>query len=145
MGSSLISLLPIFHLLVLLGSSVNAYWPPSPGYWPSSKVGSLNFYKGFRNLWGPQHQRMDQNALTIWLDRTSGTVIKLCFSFSQMCISNLIWILYVFLFIMYLGCVYIYRKWIQVSEAIQIRLLWSIHQTPTWIHCWSHHISLCES
>ena len=73
MGSSLISLLPIFHLLVLLGSSVNAYWPPSPGYWPSSKVVSLSFYKGFRNLWGPQHQRMDQNALTIWLDRVSGT------------------------------------------------------------------------
>lgn len=88
MGSSLISLLPIFHLLVLLGSSVNAYWPPSPGYWPSSKVGSLNFYKGFRNLWGPQHQRMDQNALTIWLDRTSGIVIKLCFSFSQVDISK---------------------------------------------------------
>ncbi|AEC09308.1 putative xyloglucan endotransglucosylase/hydrolase protein 32 [Arabidopsis thaliana] len=76
MGNSLISLLSIFHLLVLWGSSVNAYWPPSPGYWPSSKVGSLNFYKGFRNLWGPQHQRMDQNALTIWLDRTSGSGFK---------------------------------------------------------------------
>ncbi|RID69770.1 hypothetical protein BRARA_C01845 [Brassica rapa] len=76
MGSSLISLLPIFHLLVLLGSSVNAYWPPSPGYWPSSKVVSLSFYKGFRNLWGPQHQRMDQNALTIWLDRVSGSGFK---------------------------------------------------------------------
>lgn len=73
MGNSLISLLPIFHFLVLLGSSVNAYWPPSPGYWPSSKVGSLSFYKGFKNLWGPQHQRMDQNALTIWLDRASGS------------------------------------------------------------------------
>ncbi|KAG2296438.1 hypothetical protein Bca52824_043107 [Brassica carinata] len=76
MGSSLISLLPIFHLLVLLGSSVNAYWPPSPGYWPSSKVVSLSFYKGFRNLWGPQHQRMDHNALTIWLDRVSGSSVN---------------------------------------------------------------------
>ncbi|CDY67349.1 BnaCnng54620D [Brassica napus] len=76
MGNSLISLLPVFQFLVLLGSSVNAYWPPSPGYWPSSKVGSLSFYKGFKNLWGPQHQRTDQNGLTIWLDRTSGSGFK---------------------------------------------------------------------
>ena len=111
MGSSLISLLPIFHLLVLLGSSVNAYWPPSPGYWPSSKVVSLSFYKGFRNLWGPQHQRMDQNALTIWLDRTSGTVIKLCFSFSQVDISIFL-LKFLFLFIDNEFGLSMYRKWI---------------------------------
>ena len=111
MANSLVSLLPIFHLLVLLGSSVNAYWPPSPGYWPSSKVGSLNFYKGFRNLWGPQHQRMDQNALTIWLDRTSGTVIKLCFSFSQVDISIFL-LKFLFLFIDNEFGLSMYRKWI---------------------------------
>lgn len=64
----------LFLLLVLSLTvpSTNAYWPPSPGYWPSSKFSSMSFYKGFRNLWGPQHQRVDQNALTIWLDSTSG-------------------------------------------------------------------------
>lgn len=139
MGNSLISLLPIFHLLVLFGSSVNAYWPPSPGYWPSSKVSSLSFYKGFKNLWGPQHQRMDQNALTIWLDRASGTN----FSSSHVGMLNSILKFIFFLLLMYLGFIWLNRKWVQVSEAIQIRLLWSIHQTSTWLHCWSHHISLC--
>ncbi|KAH9734853.1 putative xyloglucan endotransglucosylase/hydrolase protein 32 [Citrus sinensis] len=56
----------------LIFPSSFAYWPPSPDYWPSSKFSSMSFYKGFRNLWGPQHQRDEQNALTIWLDSSSG-------------------------------------------------------------------------
>lgn len=60
-------------LLILTSSSANAaYWPPSPGYYPSSRFRSMSFYEGFRNLWGPEHQRMDNNALAIWLDRNSG-------------------------------------------------------------------------
>jgi len=62
----------VVAILFLMTFSSNAYWPPSPGYWPSSKFKSMNFYKGFTNRWGPQHQRLEQNALTIWLDRTSG-------------------------------------------------------------------------
>lgn len=62
----------LFAILFLMVPSSNAYWPPSPGYWPSSKFRSMSFYKGFRNLWGPQHQILDQSALAIWLDRTSG-------------------------------------------------------------------------
>lgn len=65
----------LFLLLVLsslIFPSSFAYWPPSPDYWPSSKFSSMSFYKGFRNLWGPQHQRDEQNALTIWLDSSSG-------------------------------------------------------------------------
>ena len=54
--------------------SSNADWPPSPGYWPSTKFRSMTFYKGYTNLWGPSHQRADQNALTIWLDSTSGLI-----------------------------------------------------------------------
>ncbi|KAL0418242.1 UNVERIFIED_CONTAM: putative xyloglucan endotransglucosylase/hydrolase protein 32 [Sesamum radiatum] len=50
--------------------------PPSPGYYPSSRIGSIGFNQGFRNLWGPQHQRLDQGALTIWLDRSSGSGFK---------------------------------------------------------------------
>lgn len=49
---------------------------PSPGYWPSSKFNTIDFYQGYRNLWGPQHQRVDQNALTIWLDSSSGSGFK---------------------------------------------------------------------
>lgn len=63
-------------LLFLLFPSTNADWPPSPGYWPSSKFRSMSFHKGFRNLWGPNHQSVDQNALTIWLDRTSGLILS---------------------------------------------------------------------
>ncbi|EOY07943.1 Xyloglucan endotransglucosylase/hydrolase protein 32 isoform 2 [Theobroma cacao] len=63
-------------LLILMFPSTNADWPPSPGYWPSSKFRPMSFYNGFRNLWGPGHQSADQNALTIWLDRTSGSGFK---------------------------------------------------------------------
>lgn len=66
----------LFSILLFIVPPNNAYWPPSPGYWPSSKIKSMNFYKGYRNLWGPQHQYMDQHALTIWLDRTSGSGFK---------------------------------------------------------------------
>jgi xyloglucan:xyloglucosyl transferase len=62
----------LFLLVILMVPSSNAQWPPSPGYWPSSKFRSQSFYEGYRNLWGPTHQSFDQNALTIWLDRTSG-------------------------------------------------------------------------
>ncbi|PSR86556.1 Xyloglucan endotransglucosylase/hydrolase protein [Actinidia chinensis var. chinensis] len=49
---------------------------PSPGYYPSSKVASIGFNQGFRNRWGPQHQRVDQDSLTIWLDKSSGSGFK---------------------------------------------------------------------
>ncbi|KAF8395271.1 hypothetical protein HHK36_019213 [Tetracentron sinense] len=62
--------------LILMAPSSNAQSPPSPGYYPSSKFGSIGFYQGFRNLWGPQHQRVDQSSLTIWLDSTSGSGFK---------------------------------------------------------------------
>ncbi|KAL3518433.1 hypothetical protein ACH5RR_021022 [Cinchona calisaya] len=67
-------LLPFFMLLFFLfPSSNNAQGgPPSPGYYPSSSVSSIGFNQGFRNLWGPQHQSVDQGSLTIWLDKTSG-------------------------------------------------------------------------
>lgn len=68
-------------LILSIPSSLNAWsWPPSPGYWPSSKFRSFSFYQGFRNLWGPQHQKLDQNALTIWLDSTSGSFIIIYFT-----------------------------------------------------------------
>ncbi|KAG6415131.1 hypothetical protein SASPL_122533 [Salvia splendens] len=61
----------------------NAQGPPSPGYYPSSRVGSVGFNQGFRNLWGSQHQRLDQGGLTIWLDRTSGSGFKSLSSYSS--------------------------------------------------------------
>ncbi|XP_021743867.1 probable xyloglucan endotransglucosylase/hydrolase protein 32 [Chenopodium quinoa] len=57
-------------------NSIGSSWPPSPGYYPSKKFRSFSFWNGYRNLWGPQHQRLDQHALTIWLDRTSGSGFK---------------------------------------------------------------------
>lgn len=75
MGLFLISLLNIVIPLMAILSPINAEWPPSPGYWPSSRFRSMSFYQGFRNLWGPQHERVDQDALTIWLDRTSGALV----------------------------------------------------------------------
>ncbi|KAH7836932.1 hypothetical protein Vadar_007564 [Vaccinium darrowii] len=56
--------------------SSKAQGPPSPGYWPSSRIGSIGFNQGFRNLWGPEHQNVDQGGLTIWLDKNSGSGFK---------------------------------------------------------------------
>lgn len=69
-------LLPLLVMMITVRmmsfpSSTHAS-PPSPGYWPSTKFRSMSFYQGFTNLWGPQHQSIDQNYLKIWLDRTSG-------------------------------------------------------------------------
>ncbi|KAM7264204.1 hypothetical protein ACFE04_001887 [Oxalis oulophora] len=66
----------IFIILLVLSISNADNRPPSPGYWPSSKIRSMNFWDGYRNLWGPSHQRIEQNALTLWLDRTSGSGFK---------------------------------------------------------------------
>ncbi|PPR95596.1 hypothetical protein GOBAR_AA25073 [Gossypium barbadense] len=70
--------MPLFLslLLILWFPSTNADWPPSLGYWPSSKLRPMSFYSGFRNLWGPNHQSVDQSSLTIWLDRTSESGFK---------------------------------------------------------------------
>ncbi|KAJ7947875.1 Xyloglucan endotransglucosylase/hydrolase [Quillaja saponaria] len=63
----------IFSIMI---SSTSAQGPPSPGYYPSSKINRVNFYQAYRNLWGSQHQRVDQSSLTIWLDRSSGSGFK---------------------------------------------------------------------
>ncbi|RCV46965.1 hypothetical protein SETIT_9G573900v2 [Setaria italica] len=51
---------------------------PSPGYYPSSMVRSMAFSEGYVNLWGPQHQTLsqDQKALTLLMDRSSGSGFK---------------------------------------------------------------------
>ncbi|PIN09606.1 Xyloglucan:xyloglucosyl transferase [Handroanthus impetiginosus] len=68
----LVSLLFIF----LFPLRNNAQGPPAPGYYPSSRIGSIGFNQGYRNLWGPQHQSLDQGTLTIWLDKNSGSGFK---------------------------------------------------------------------
>ncbi|KAG7028036.1 putative xyloglucan endotransglucosylase/hydrolase protein 32, partial [Cucurbita argyrosperma subsp. argyrosperma] len=69
-----------FFLLLLLhpatSSSAAADRPPSPGYWPSTRFHPMEFYRSFRNLWGPQHQGLNQNTLSIWLDRFTGSGFK---------------------------------------------------------------------
>ncbi|KAE8722782.1 Xyloglucan endotransglucosylase/hydrolase 32 isoform 2 [Hibiscus syriacus] len=70
---------PIFCFflgLFLIVSSSNAQGPPSPGFSPSSRVSTVTFDQGFRNLWGPQHQKLGQGSLTIWLDKSSGSGFK---------------------------------------------------------------------
>ncbi|PWA55770.1 xyloglucan endotransglucosylase/hydrolase 32 [Artemisia annua] len=52
------------------------FWPPSPGFFPSLKFRSMYFSQGFKNLWGPSHQRIHKNALAIWLDKNSGSGFK---------------------------------------------------------------------
>ncbi|WOL13300.1 hypothetical protein Cni_G22069 [Canna indica] len=52
---------------------------PSTGYYPSYRFRPLRgFYRGFHNLWGPEHQLVsgDQSSVTIWLDRKSGSGFK---------------------------------------------------------------------
>ncbi|WVZ55117.1 hypothetical protein U9M48_005820 [Paspalum notatum var. saurae] len=52
--------------------------PYSPGYFPSSKVRPMAFSEEYQNLWGPQHQTLsqDQKAVTLLMDRTSGSGFK---------------------------------------------------------------------
>ncbi|XP_051183874.1 xyloglucan endotransglucosylase/hydrolase protein 31-like [Lolium perenne] len=63
-------------LMVLLPGPAEAQ--PSPGYYPSSMVRSTPFSQPYSILWGPQHQSLssDQTALTLWLDRSSGSGFK---------------------------------------------------------------------
>ncbi|PPS04355.1 hypothetical protein GOBAR_AA16303 [Gossypium barbadense] len=65
-----------FLALTLIFPLSNAQGPPSPGFSPSSRVSTVAFHKGFRNLWGPQHQKLDQGSLTVWLDKSSGSGFK---------------------------------------------------------------------
>ncbi|KAL8525365.1 hypothetical protein ACS0TY_014842 [Phlomoides rotata] len=71
---SLLLLLSLVFLLLF--PFPNNAGPPAPGYYPTSRIGSIAFNQGFRNLWGSQHQRIDQGTLTIWLDKTSGSGFK---------------------------------------------------------------------
>ncbi|RWW60903.1 hypothetical protein BHE74_00032069 [Ensete ventricosum] len=67
------ALLFVPFLLLLMLHWSNAQ--PSPGYYPSYRFRPLRgFYRGFNNLWGPEHQTVsgDQSSVTIWLDRNSG-------------------------------------------------------------------------
>ncbi|KAB2006943.1 hypothetical protein ES319_D11G382700v1 [Gossypium barbadense] len=66
----------LIFLLMLSFPSMNAGSPPSPGYWPSTKFRPMSFHYAFKSLWGFSHQSVDQNTLTIWLDRTSGSGFK---------------------------------------------------------------------
>ncbi|KAI5388999.1 putative xyloglucan endotransglucosylase/hydrolase protein 32, partial [Lathyrus oleraceus] len=77
------SILFTFLVLSLTILCSNAQGPPSPGYYPSSKISPITFSQGFRNLWGPQHQRLDQNSLTIWLDSNSGSGFKSLHSYKS--------------------------------------------------------------
>ncbi|KAL2541076.1 putative xyloglucan endotransglucosylase/hydrolase protein 32 [Abeliophyllum distichum] len=70
------ALFVFLFLIFLFPSSNYAQGPPSPGYYPSSRIGSIGFNQGFTNLWGSQHQRIDQGTLSIWLDRNSGSGFK---------------------------------------------------------------------
>lgn len=67
----------LVSVLVMSSSSITAQGPPFPGFYPSSSIQSSGFSQYFRNLWGPQHQRLDdQGSVTIWLDSTSGERVK---------------------------------------------------------------------
>ncbi|KAI4368746.1 hypothetical protein MLD38_017266 [Melastoma candidum] len=80
MSSHLVSLLFCSSLIVIavFPNTITAQaGPPSPGYYPSSNYAPIEFEQGFRNLWGPQHQTIEQDgALTIWLDSSSGSGFK---------------------------------------------------------------------
>lgn len=74
--------LSLFFLMIC---SASAQGPPSPGYNPSSKVNSLAFDQGYRNLWGSKHQSLDQGELTIWLDSNSGLTSSPLMSLTPFC------------------------------------------------------------
>ncbi|GER45447.1 xyloglucan endotransglucosylase/hydrolase 32 [Striga asiatica] len=67
----------LFAIVILAARLSNAdQWPPGPGYYPSSRFKSMSFYQGYRNLWGANHQSVDNNGINIWLDKDSGSGFK---------------------------------------------------------------------
>ncbi|KAJ7981056.1 Xyloglucan endotransglucosylase/hydrolase [Quillaja saponaria] len=75
--SSFLHMNPLFYLIfsIMVSSSI-AQGPPSPGYYPSSKISRVSFDQAYGNRWGPQHQRVDKDSITIWLDNNSGSGFK---------------------------------------------------------------------
>ncbi|XP_062209562.1 probable xyloglucan endotransglucosylase/hydrolase protein 32 [Phragmites australis] len=75
---NLLARLTMLAMVMLHASAAQAQPSQSPGYYPSSKVRSMAFSEGYNNLWGPQHQALsqDQKALTLWMDRSSGSGFK---------------------------------------------------------------------
>ncbi|PIN10304.1 Xyloglucan:xyloglucosyl transferase [Handroanthus impetiginosus] len=68
--------LPLLFLFIIVPLANAGQYPPSPGFYPSTRFRSMSFYQGYRNLWGPGHQSVDNNGITIWLDRNSGSGFK---------------------------------------------------------------------
>lgn len=135
---------PILYLILFLTiSSSSVEGQPSPGYYPNSKFNSISFEQGLRSLWGPEHQRVDQGALTIWLDRTSGltklscVLLWSCSILSSFQLARSMMLLFATFFVN--------RKWVQVTSSVQFWLLRSWHQASTRLHSRSYHISLCEN
>lgn len=67
--------LPLILLIIPL-MITTAQNTPSPGYYPSSRISSIGFDQGYSNLWGAQHQRVEQGTVTVWLDSSSGSGYK---------------------------------------------------------------------
>ncbi|KAB5540638.1 hypothetical protein DKX38_013612 [Salix brachista] len=77
MASLLPCNIPVLILLMIIPFMITAAQnPPSPGYYPGSRISTIGFDQGYRNLWGAQHQRVEQGSVTLWLDRSSGSGYK---------------------------------------------------------------------
>ncbi|EPS62787.1 hypothetical protein M569_12004, partial [Genlisea aurea] len=63
-------------LLIFYRSQVSGQNPPLPGFYLSNHFPSRRFDQLYANLWGPTHQRIENNGITIWLDRNSGCGFK---------------------------------------------------------------------
>lgn len=88
---SILSMASLFFLTFLLAiPSRSSQGPPSPGYYPSSKINSI---EDFRNQWGRQHRRLDQTGLTIWLDSSSGSFFPFSIACSVLPLSYIMFIL----------------------------------------------------
>ncbi|XP_013625500.1 PREDICTED: xyloglucan endotransglucosylase/hydrolase protein 31 [Brassica oleracea var. oleracea] len=66
----------ILLAFLVLCSSGYSQRSPSPGYYPSSRVPTSPFDRQFRTLWGSQHQRTEQDVITLLLDKSSGSGFK---------------------------------------------------------------------
>ncbi|KAL6574882.1 putative xyloglucan endotransglucosylase/hydrolase protein 32 [Orobanche minor] len=76
MGIQFLTLVVVVIIILIVPLSTAGQWPPAPGYYPSSRFRSMSFYQGYKNLWGASHQSVDNNVITLWLDRNSGSGFK---------------------------------------------------------------------
>eukprot|EP00253_Pinus_taeda_P025922 PITA_25922 len=75
---SCMNIIAVLIIFTLLNSIIPVHGESEKHIPVTSRFQTINFYNGYSNLWGPQHQQVseDESSTTIWLDSSSGSGFK---------------------------------------------------------------------